>query len=435
MTASNHATDAASAPDDPAGAAGAAAAPLVVVADDSRTQRLMLSLLLRRRGYRVLEACDGAEALALLRAEPAELLITDWMMPRMSGPELCRALRAERGPADPYVHTVLLTARAETLDLSEGLGAGADDFLTKPVAEDELIARLETGRRAAALHGRLLAQTRALDDALGELRRAQALLERDLELAGILQRETVPPPFALCNGAPVATFWQSSGHVGGDLLGHFPAEGRKLGVFSADVAGHGVASALRAAHLSQMLLRPMGENVAFLRTEDGGLALRDPAETVTDLNRRFAASREHELFFTMALVTVDLATGEGRCCRAGHGAPILLRADGRCETLERGWPPVGLLQGIPYDSERFRLGPGDRLLLFSDGLSEGDGADGRQIDAERLEAHFAELADLPLTEVLPELVRRIAADRADAEFDDDVSALLLECPAVYGAQA
>lgn len=121
----------------------------ILLVDDEPTQRLIMARLLKRAGYEVETAGNGREALAKLQSGDYQLLITDWEMPEMDGIALCRELRCSQ--VQGYVYTILLTARDSTEHVVAGLRAGADDYLTKPVIEAELIARLSTGKRIVTL--------------------------------------------------------------------------------------------------------------------------------------------------------------------------------------------------------------------------------------------------------------------------------------------
>jgi two-component system, cell cycle response regulator len=125
----------------------------VLVVDDDRVIRTILTDMLEPAGFRVRHAADGAEALRTMRHDCPYLVITDWLMSPLNGIDLCRLLRSEKLPH--YVYAVLLTARSQADDIITGLNAGADDFLTKPVHQGELFARLQTGLRVLELEHRL----------------------------------------------------------------------------------------------------------------------------------------------------------------------------------------------------------------------------------------------------------------------------------------
>ena len=121
----------------------------ILLVDDEPTQRLIMARLLKRAGYSVEVAGNGKEALGKIDAGDFQLMITDWEMPEMDGIALCRELRAT--PGKGYIYTILLTARDAIEHVVTGLQSGADDYLTKPVIEPELIARLNTGKRIVTL--------------------------------------------------------------------------------------------------------------------------------------------------------------------------------------------------------------------------------------------------------------------------------------------
>ncbi|HWK75509.1 MAG TPA: diguanylate cyclase [Povalibacter sp.] len=136
----------------------AAAAPIdwrILLVDDEPTQRLIMARLLKRAGYEVQTAGNGREALEKLESGDFQLLISDWEMPEMDGIALCSALRTSQ--VQGYIYTILLTARDSIEHVVTGLQAGADDYLTKPVIEAELIARLNTGKRIVTLERSLRA--------------------------------------------------------------------------------------------------------------------------------------------------------------------------------------------------------------------------------------------------------------------------------------
>ena len=127
----------------------------ILVADDDAVSRSLMRRMLLQSGYEVATAADGAEAVRILLADEApRLVLLDWMMPELDGPEVCKTIREASSRA--YTYITLLTSKESKEDLIAGLEAGADDYLTKPCNLEELRARLRTGERVLQLEDTLL---------------------------------------------------------------------------------------------------------------------------------------------------------------------------------------------------------------------------------------------------------------------------------------
>jgi putative two-component system response regulator len=124
----------------------------ILIVDDNSIALELLNYTLSSHGYRVASARDGLQALDVLHERDCQIVITDWIMPVMTGLELCKKIR-EFG-FSRYIYTILLTSRNETADTVEGLAAGADDFISKPFRPLELIARVRAGERIIGMESR-----------------------------------------------------------------------------------------------------------------------------------------------------------------------------------------------------------------------------------------------------------------------------------------
>jgi DNA-binding response OmpR family regulator len=133
----------------------------ILVAEDEPNTRHLLSGALRKWGYEVVTAADGEEAWTVLERDPIRLVVCDWEMPHLEGPDLCLRVRSQI--RSPYIYFVLLTHYADSESIARGLDSGADDFLSKPFNPVELRARLEVGKRLLRLHDELLAKDDELD--------------------------------------------------------------------------------------------------------------------------------------------------------------------------------------------------------------------------------------------------------------------------------
>jgi diguanylate cyclase (GGDEF)-like protein len=135
----------------------------VLAVDDSPFSRKLLEHALRGQPYELAFAKNGQEALASIAAFRPQVIITDWMLPDLSGPELCRKIRSESNAG--YTYVILLTSNVEKDSIVEGLAAGADDYLTKPFHEKELVARVGTGRRIMEMHREIEEKNQLLEAA------------------------------------------------------------------------------------------------------------------------------------------------------------------------------------------------------------------------------------------------------------------------------
>jgi sigma-B regulation protein RsbU (phosphoserine phosphatase) len=147
----------------------------VLVADDDPVSRTVVAAILRKGGYNVQLANDGNEAWSILeQKEPPAMAVMDWMMPGLDGPEICRRVRTLASQTPTYV--ILLTSRDASADIVAGLHAGADDYVTKPPKEDELLARLSVGARVVTLQQALADRVKKLEEALSNVKQLQGLL-------------------------------------------------------------------------------------------------------------------------------------------------------------------------------------------------------------------------------------------------------------------
>jgi two-component system cell cycle response regulator len=195
------------------------ALPAILLVEDEPTTRLMTARQLKRAGYEVEAVANGVEALARLRDRFFPLLLTDWEMPEMDGLELCRAVR--ESSLEGYVYTILLTARDSKAHIIEGLQAGADDYLTKPVDDSELMARLNTGRRILELERSLKAANHEkhllsiTDPLTGTFNRRYLMeqLQKEIERA---RRYSRPLTAVLCDIDHFKRVNDTHGHQAGD---------------------------------------------------------------------------------------------------------------------------------------------------------------------------------------------------------------------------
>lgn len=399
--------------------------PLVLVVDDSRLQRRIATALLKKWGYRVIEAASGDAALAMCESDCPDLVLSDWMMPGMSGIEFCKSFRAL--PREGYGYFILLTSKSEKNEIAEGLDAGADDFLTKPVDANELRARITAGERIIEMQRQLTLKNRVISDTLEELQRLYDSLDSDLLEAKKLQQSLVRERSKSFPGGDLSLLLRSSGHVGGDLVGFYQISPDELGLYAIDVSGHGISSALMTARLAGYLSGSApDQNIALERGPDGTYRARAPADAVALLNELVLDEMETEHYFTLLLARVNLSSGAVTLAQAGHPHPVIQRSNGGVEQDGPGGFPVGLLPDATFTQFDAQLAPGDRLLLLSDGVTECPLADGRMLGEDGLASILHDLASVTGPALLESLVWRLSERAGQSEFPDDVSGILFE---------
>jgi len=397
----------------------------VLVVDDSKAQRKILTLSLSRWGYIVVEAASGNEALELCRTETFDIVLSDWMMPGMTGLEFCQEFRAL--PREGYGYFILLTSKSEKGEIADGLDGGADDFLTKPVSPDELRARLRAGERIIGMQQELVEKNRLVGSTLSELQKIYDSLDRDLIEARKLQQTLVRDRFRNFGLCTASLLLRPSGHVGGDLVGSFEINTRSVAVYSVDVSGHGVASAMMTARLAGLLSGSSPDQNMALNSRIKTAGEAWPPEMVASrLNRIMLEDLQVDQYFTMAYAEINLETGKVSLVQAGHPHPVILRKDGRIEILGDGGLPIGLIAGAQYQRIEAVLNDGDRLILLSDGITECPDLMGNELAEQGLDQILATNSALESPALLDALVRDLIHFHGGSQFPDDVSAVIFD---------
>lgn len=402
----------------------------VLVVDDSRAQRHLVAANIQSWGFNVLQAASGHEALALCARHPIDLILSDWMMPGMNGIDFCRALRA--GDAARYTYFILLTAKSDKAAVAEGLEVGADDFLSKPVDPGELRARIRAGERVLAMERELRAKNRLLTETLDQLRALYDSLDRDLTEARGLQLSLLRDRQRRFDRGMASMLLRPSGHIGGDMVGCFPINADLVGLYSFDVSGHGVASALMTARVAGLLSGASAEHNIAIAAGPTGPTGRDPPAIAAEMNALVLSEIETERYLTLAYAEIDQRSGRVRMVQAGHPHPMVQHLDGRISFLGPGGLPVGLLSGADWTGFETRLAAGERLILLSDGITECPDPDGEELGHAGLEEMLVRLADRRGPDLLDGLMEDLSRWAGADDFRDDISIAVFE---YHGADA
>ena len=320
----------------------------ILVVDDDAMSRKILTQLLTSAGYQCDQCEDGAKALEKIHARQPSLLLLDYDMPGLNGAEVLERLRSDNDPAIAQIPAIMLTGHGSEASEVRCLQAGANDFVTKPINDAVLRARIETQLRLRSMRRQLERQ----NDELEEWRHN---LERDLAAARLTQQSLIPNKPPRLPGWQIATCYRPVIQVGGDIYGWLPMKEGRILFWIADGTGHGAAAALLTT-------------LAKLLFHHGSVEHDTPATIMEAVNHDFRSIFGARSFMTAMCVAVDPESGGASVVGAGHPPLLIVRRDSATESIASIAPPLGLLEHPEFAETPIDLESGDAFLLYTDGL-------------------------------------------------------------------
>ncbi len=395
-----------------------AAPERVLLVDDNPTNLQVLFQTLDGRGYKLLIAKSGDDALKIARKANPQLVLLDIMMPGMDGYEVCRQLKAD--PEIQETAVIFLSALGETKDKVKGLELGAVDYITKPFQADEVIARVNTHLTIHRLKQSLAARNE-------QLQAANERMKQDLEAAARVQQSLLPDAAPPTERADFAWTYRPCDELAGDALNMFKIDDRHIGVYVVDVSGHGVASALLAVSVTRNL-SPQPGRVSLITepSAEGGLSIVSPSEVASRLNAMYPMDFKARLYFCLLYGVFDTETRELRFVSAGTPGPIRHRPGEGARVFDVPATPIGLFQESEYEDTTLELQPGDRIYLHSDGINEARNADGEDLGRKRMCVVLEEAATGTLELSMEALIGEAVNWRGSENLADDVALVAME---------
>ena len=380
--------------------------PRTLIADDQPDVLVALRLLLKSAGYQTEAANSPKAVIEAIRKRQFDVVLIDLNYARdttsgQEGLDLISRIQAE----DNLLPIVVMTAWG-TVDLAvEAMRRGVRDFVQKPWENSRLLqvlrAQVEQGRRRRRLqHMALLrrARQRGLQKELLEARQIQEglMLSNDVNL----------------NGFVFSAAWRAAGTIGGDYLAAFPVGSQRAALCVADVSGKGLPAALLMSSLQAALKSAASEDV-------------NPVDLCSQLNQLLNSDLPLNKFVTCFYGLLDVQRRVLRFTNAGHNPPLLIRANGAAEHLTTGGRVLGAFPDSTYQQGEIVLQSGDRLVLFTDGITEVRNAAGEEFGEARLRQlltgeHARSAADLQ--QLVMDRVTKFCA----GHFEDDAALMVVE---------
>lgn len=373
-----------------------ASAANILLVDDHEVNLELLEAYLELSGIpmQIYKAYTCAEAYTCIEQVSLDLILLDVMLPDGSGYDVCRHLKGFH--LYQNIPVIILTALHDKQSMLEGLKAGADEFLTKPVDSHELVLRVKNLLKMKAI--------------ANDLDNRYRQLHNELVIATELQKSFLPREVPVYAGVDVQVLYKPSSFIGGDFYDFLPIDAQHFGVLLCDVKGHGVASAMITATIKFQL-------------HDLNGYYREPAALLTQLNQRleqFFSSTANDYFVTAFYGVLNLATRNFCYASAGHNAPCLSDWNGITFLENEQGLPLGILPQSEYDQQQVTLQPGQQLFLYTDGIFELELQGRRAKSCSSLQDLFGSQESITLEHIL-QLQREICQYAAKQQIADDIN--------------
>lgn len=371
----------------------------ILIVDDTAANLRLLSQMLAEQGYGVRAVTSGARALASAKADPPDLVLLDIKMPVMNGYEVCEQLKAD--PLTRNIPVIFISALDEIQDKVQAFAVGGVDYITKPFQFREVLARTETHLSLRRLQKRL--------------REANSKMEQELALAGKVQSSFLPGELSAPAGWQMAAVLKPARQTSGDFYDVISLPDGRLGLVVADVVDKGVGAALFMT-LGWILIRSYAvEHPA------------EPQQVLCAVNDRILAEIDTGQFVTVFYGILDPSTGTLTYSNAGHPPPYLYLAQpgATAQPLARTGMALGVTDKETWEQATARLGPGDVLVLYSDGVTDAENIEGASFGHDRLKSRVRANLGSQAQEILDALLTEVHEFAGEAIQSDDVTLMVV----------
>jgi sigma-B regulation protein RsbU (phosphoserine phosphatase) len=386
--------------------------PRILIADDQQDVLDALRLLLKGHGYSIETVNSPADLLAAVARQEFDILLIDLNYARdtTSGREGLDVLSRLKEIEDPPP-VVAMTGWATVGLAVEAMQYGVSDFVEKPWTNTRLLEilskQISLGRDRRESRRREAAEAHARKEALLH----QQEQEREIAEAKAIQEKLLPRDIPQMPGYEIASVWQSARVVGGDYFDILPLDEKTFGLCIADVAGKGMPAALLMSNLQAAVRGLASASLA-------------PDLLCSRLNSLIFRNTASDRFITFFYAQLEGPTRRLAYVNAGHNAPFVVRADGSHERLREGGAVLGVFEGKIYEQGSVQLAAGDRVVLFTDGITEACSPADEEFGEARLlgvlKAHRALSAGELQSKILA-----VVAEFSGDHWQDDATLLVL----------
>jgi len=352
--------------------------------------------------YDFVFAHNGLEALTRLIEYPEiGIILSDINMPEMDGLTLLMKLKELKNPG---LKTVIVSAYGDMENIRTAMNRGAFDFLTKPISFEDLEITINKTMEEILLIRLSMEEHDQL-----------VSIQQDLQTAREIQQAILPktfPPFPGRSDFDIYAAMIAAREVGGDFFDFFMIDNDRLGFVIGDVSGKGVPAAIFMA-VSRTLIRATG------------LKAIPAAECMQYVNNLLCNESVSCMFVTVFYGIMNMVTGEVEYVNAGHNPPYILNDKGLTKMEMTGGTILGCMENFHYKSRKIQLAPGDRLFLFTDGVTEAFTKEHDAYGEHRLEDFLLNQRSLPIEDLVKGLLKDVNAHANGAAQSDDITLLTI----------
>ena len=372
----------------------------IFVVDDSNFIVMVLSQYLTKKNFKVYTFNDAKSAIENIEKHKPEIILSDYMMPEMDGFQFCEIIK--KSPETKDIKFILITSLDDVESKVKCFEVGADDYITKPFDNKEVLARVQTHLSIKVLQD-------SLKDALSQI-------ERELEVVGNIQQNLLPKDLPEYSDVKFETYYNTFAKSGGDYFDFITIDEELEGILIVDVSGHGTSSTVIMSMLKVFFTKVLNN-------------VKSPAKALSELNELMLDMLNIDKFATIFYGILNKKTLEFTFSNAAHPEPVFVNKNNKEMSFlvsKRGLP-VGILHSATdsYIDAKYTFSPKTRVLLYTDGIIEAKNSRRELFGFERFNKLIIDTLDMNLTDAKDKIITELL-DYTSHKFDDDITMVMFD---------
>ena len=374
---------------------------ILIVDDHSENRKLLASIITKHTGHQIMTAANGKAVLEHIGEQMPDLILLDIMMPEMDGYQLAEILK--KNDKTRNIPIIFITALDSEEDKVKAFDHGGIDYIVKPFNHNEVLSRVNAHLQAKR-H-------------IEHITEYNETIRYELSIARQIQKNFISLRSLREGILSVHTRYHPKDEISGDTYDVISVGGGRYLFFIADVTGHGIPAALYTMMLKSSLEKQIRDPAVRL----------SPAGLLDELNKELCETLIPGFFITAFLMLADLNEMTCVYANAAHPSPLFYRAAlSELVQLPVRTTILGVKKTLVFEEETLPLALSDKILFYTDGLTEAPGDSGRVLGESKLRDVFLRNKGLSGDELLDKVINEMKEASRDKEWDDDVTLMVME---------